>query len=87
MGASGGTRPGAQALGALSTLLQSFKNAFFLDQNMLKMRIFWKKIYKIASAPGDPTPNLRFPPAAGVSALRSQCYYYCLLLQHFYVRF
>jgi len=82
-GASGGTRPGAQALGAQQhTFCSHFKCVLSrnLDQNMLKMPIIWGKTVKIVSASGAEPPNHCLPPAAGGSAPRSRvitpAYYY-----------
>jgi len=45
---------------------------------MLKMRIFWKKGCKIASASRDPPPNPPWPPTA-VAWLMTPAYYYNLV--------
>jgi len=61
-GASGETRPGAQALGAQQhTFCSHFKRV--LSRN-LDQRIFWKKTVKFISASGTLPPNPNLSPAA-----------------------
>jgi len=70
--ASGGTRPGAQALGAqqhtfCSPLKTCFKQKF---RPKYANTHFWRKTIKIASATGAPPPNPRYP-----HAVTPACYY------------
>jgi len=54
---------------------------------MLKNAYFLEKMQTIASASGIPTPNSRWPPAAGGSASRPPRCYSRLLLQLCLVHF
>jgi len=82
--ASGGMRPGVQALEAPQhTLFRHLKNKFFsrnLSQNMSKNTYFLKKDCKIAAALWRAIPNPHWPPAVGVSAPKPLRYYSHLLI-------
>jgi len=83
--ASGGTRPGAQVLGAHQHTFCSHSKTHLkqkFSKVCLKMRIFMEKSEQVASASGAPPPNPRLPPAAVVSAPRPlRCFSRQLLLQ------
>jgi len=81
--ASRGTCLGAQALGAHQLTYFSHLKTCFKQKFRLKMRIFFRKVVKIAAASGDPPPNPRWPPVAVGSAPRPPRCNYHLLLQHF----
>jgi len=63
--ASGGTRPGAQALRAQQHIFAVILNVFLsrnLDQSMIKNEYFWEKSVKIVLAVGGSAPNPSFHP-------------------------
>jgi len=89
-GASEGTHPEAQALGAHTLFFSNFKTTCFkqkLRPKYAKKCPFFLNCKKLPQRRGLPPPNPRLPPAAGSSAPRPPHCYSHLLLQLYLVQF